>query len=410
MELSALDLSLETILDGEFVETHFQPLVSIKRKAVFGLEALSRGYIPDRSVVIPPQLLFQLPKDTAQRVELDRLCRRKAFAAFAPLHHAHSSLVLAINLDVSALDQTTAVSGYTARALKKHAIRPGNVIVEFNEARAPHEEHLLAFIEAIRKAGFLVALDDVGSGYSNLDRITGIRPDIIKIHRSLVERIDTEYHRQELAKSLANMAKRIGALPVAVGVEREEEALTLLELGVDIFQGYHFARPTPLQGDRLSPVDNIGRVADRFSDYMVKKIATITNQHRVYDVVIAEIVQEIARVGYPQYDELLARVLDFHPDLECIYVLTESGRQISETVCSPDRIGAARRLLYQPAEKGADHSLKEYCLPLLAGLERFTTDPYISVASGNLCKTISLFVSDADGKRRILCLDISVHE
>jgi hypothetical protein len=107
----------------------------------------------------------------------------------------------------------------------------------------------------------------------------------------------------------------------------------------------------------------------------------------------------------------LARFIDTYPSVECLYVLDMKGNQISETLCNPARLNSSKRFLYEPASEGADHSLKEYFLPIQAGLEKFTTRPYISLASGNLCTTIShVFYHKGTGRHRILCVDMKREE
>ncbi len=75
------------------------------------------------------------------------------------------------------------------------------------------------------------------------ERITLIKPNILKIDRSLIQNIDKEYYKQEIVKSLINLIKKFGGLSLAEGVEREEEIIKSLELGADIFQGFYFSKP-----------------------------------------------------------------------------------------------------------------------------------------------------------------------
>ncbi len=78
---------------------------------------------------------------------------------------------------------------------------------------------------------------------SNLDRISIIKPDILKIDKSLVQSAAGQYHSSEIVKSLVALAHRIGSLVIAEGVETANEAVIALELGVDMLQGYYFAKP-----------------------------------------------------------------------------------------------------------------------------------------------------------------------
>jgi len=97
----------------------------------------------------------------------------------------------------------------------------------------------------LRRQGFLVAIDDVGTGYSSLQTITEIHPDFIKVDLSLVKNIHRSLLKQELVHSLLQAGSRIGAQVIAEGIETEEERRTLRQCGVRYGQGYFFARPAP---------------------------------------------------------------------------------------------------------------------------------------------------------------------
>ena len=109
--------------------------------------------------------------------------------------------------------------------------------MEFLEARLEDVGRFGALADALREHGFLVVLDDVGAGHSNLDRIPLFRPDVIKVDRSLISGVGDDFYKQETLKSLVNLSRRIGALVVAEGIETDAEAIVALELGVDLLQG-----------------------------------------------------------------------------------------------------------------------------------------------------------------------------
>ena len=78
----------------------------------------------------------------------------------------------------------------------------------------------------MRRLGFLLALDDVGIGHTNLARIPRLEPDILKIDRVLVHGMSVNYHRREVFRSLLLLAHQIGALAIAEGVEDETDVLS----------------------------------------------------------------------------------------------------------------------------------------------------------------------------------------
>lgn len=395
------------ILSTGSIRTLFQPLVSVKRKAILGYEALSRGIKPDGST-IQPQDLFNWARETGNSVELDRLCRDRALDRFLPVHKDKKDLILSINLNTAVLDQGVVGSGHLFAQAKRWGVNPNNVVIEVIESEVEDTEALITFIRTYREHGFLIALDDVGTGYSNLERLALIRPDVIKIDRSLITGIDTQFTKKEVVRSLVALGSQIGAMTVGEGVEREEEAATLLGMGVDVFQGFWFARPF---AEGQAPEDwseSLMRVAKRFKEETVRVISKRKERAAAHDRLVQGAVHKLAAASGVEHEVALVEFVTEHEEVECVYILDEQGIQVSDTICNLQVISENKRFIYQPAQKGADHSLKRYFLPLTAGLDKYTTEPYISLASGNLCTTISCRYLDGDRVPRILCLDIVV--
>lgn len=420
------------IIDAGGVVTHFQPIFSAKQKSVIGVEALSRGIAPETKTLIPPNALFQMAAAEKITGELERLCRHTALKTFAGLRDEDESLILFLNFDASALDAGPAseggllfvnfdpsvqdlgaevADGFLER-VKALGLDPGRIAVEILESKFDNVKKLEEVLDALRACGFLLAIDDVGAGHSNLDRIPLIRPDIIKVDRSLIQNIDGDYHKQEAFKSLAQLARRTGALVVAEGVETKMEALTALELGADLLQGFYLSRPRP--ADALEPRlagDAVQALAREYKSYMVSKINQRKLQHRRYNIIINTILCELSKVTVEQFGTELLKSIVPYPAVECVYVLDEAGIQVSDTICNPaSPIGrrGSKGLMFRPALKGADHSLKEFYYVLLdVELQKYTTDPYVSLASGNVCRTISTCFRDAgNSKMYILCIDV----
>jgi len=399
---------LQEILDNESILIHFQPQVSLKRKAVIGLEALSRGFDPHTGELIPPTLLFGQARDGASRLALDRVCRTKAVEAFASLHRRDKSVMLSMNLDASCINEETRGSNQVLKLVKRCDVSPNNVIIEIIESRCQDLDALMDFVRFYRKKNFLIALDDVGVGFSNLDRIPLVKPDIIKLDRSLITDVHLHFHKLEVVRSFVQMAQRIGCLVLAEGVETADEAMCLLSNGVDVFQGFFFARPAPGLDAVPGMAEKMSALAEKHRENQTRLIARRKRLYSNYDLIMLTMCHALAEEPTRGLDRAMTRFIDAYPNVECLYVLDMRGRQVSETLCNPDKLKKSKRLLYEPAHMGADHSLKEYFLPIQAGLEKFTTEPYISLASGNLCTTIShVFYHKSGGRHLILCADMS---
>lgn len=401
-------MKVQEIIETRAILTHFQPQVSLKRKAVIGLEALSRGFDATKGELISPDQLFGQVQDEETMLALDRVCRTKAVESFAALHRKDKSLMLSMNIDASCINEITRGSNHLLKLVKRCGVSPNNVIIELIESRCNDMDALMEFVRFYRKKNFLIALDDVGAGFSNLDRIPLVKPDVIKLDRSLISGVNMHFHKLEVVRSFVQMSNRLGCLVLAEGVETSDEAMCLLSNGVDVFQGFFFARPAPGLDAVPGMATKVDALAEKHRENRTRKIAEDKRLYSNYHLLVLTMCQSLSETPSRGIDKSLIRFIETYPNVECLYVLDMKGNQVSDTMCDPTRLKKSKRFLYEPARLGADHSLKEYFLPIQAGLEKFTTEPYISLASGNLCTTIAhAFYHKGGGRHLILCADMS---
>jgi EAL domain-containing protein (putative c-di-GMP-specific phosphodiesterase class I) len=103
------------------------------------------------------------------------------------------------------------------------------------------------FVEKFRNKGVLFAIDDFGSGFSNYKEIISLNPDYVKIDGSLIKNILEDKENLLLVYSIASLVSMLNIKTTAEFVENEEIFNKLKSIGIDEFQGYHFAKPTPLE-------------------------------------------------------------------------------------------------------------------------------------------------------------------
>jgi EAL domain-containing protein (putative c-di-GMP-specific phosphodiesterase class I) len=390
--------------------THFQPILSARRKSIVGLEALSRGSVASGRLIAPKEL-FQMAVQSGLRMHLERACHESAMRSFARLTDRPSDLVLFLNLSLTVMREHDATARLLQEVVHASGVSSRQVALEILEGEIDDMTQLCELVASFREAGFLLVLDDVGAGHSNLDRIPLIKPDILKIDRSLIAGVERDYYKQETVKSLIGLSRTIGALVVAEGVETENEAIVALELGADLLQGYFLAVPAAVQsagGERLtSAVTRMDTVAQKFKRHMVRKINDRRTEHRRCHLVMTQIRDQLAKAPVDQFDAVLGGMIHEYPDVACVYVLNEHGIQVTDTSTS---LRASRRdsgLMYQPLRRHADHSLQEYYY-LLLGVElpQYTTEPYVSPITGSIGRTISTSFRDAANRVFVLCVDV----
>jgi len=388
------------------VTTWFQPVVSIRKKEVIGFEGLSRGMTS--AGLVAPAVLYSSARDSGCLLELDRLCREKTLMNFeGRFHNPCGRQLVFMNFEASLLDEGACGSGHLIDLVSQMELSPSDIVIEIVESRVRDIGALKRFVITYRDYGFLIALDDIGAGHSNLDRISLLKPDILKIDREVLKDIDRSYHKQEIFKSITNMAHNLGAIVVAEGVETEEEVLQCLALGADLFQGYYFGMPDEPENIPGNSVlmGRIAALAARYKNEEITKLRECRQRHILYAGVIKKLLRGISQVPACNCEERLREMISGNPAVEAFYIVDENGIQITDTVINPDS-HVKRQKLFHPARRGDDQSMKEYIYPLLStGLKRYTTDRYISLATGNICRTVAISYRDAERDKYILCVD-----
>jgi EAL domain-containing protein (putative c-di-GMP-specific phosphodiesterase class I) len=222
--------AVQAVLDEpDGVVPVFQPLVSLSTGQVSGYEALARfPHPPARR----PDEWFAV----AQRVGLGPELEARALRAATAATGRPAGTFLSFNLSASALMSDAAIAALPADL--------SDIVIEITEnERVGDDEGLAARLEPLRKRGARIAVDDAGAGYSGLQQVMRIQPDIIKLDRSLVANVDTDPAKAALIDSFVRFARRTGASVCAEGIETPEELKVLADLDVTYGQGFGLARP-----------------------------------------------------------------------------------------------------------------------------------------------------------------------
>jgi EAL domain-containing protein (putative c-di-GMP-specific phosphodiesterase class I) len=243
---------LQEILLNDGIRTFFQPIMRMHDRSVLGYEALTRG--PEGSTLQSPLHLFGIAAEADLVFELDRLCRRRALTNSVGMPPANK---LFINVLPSSMYDPDFQSEDFVQSLDDLGLTPEQVVFELTEKYAI--ENYTLFGEAVQnftKMGFSIAVDDIGAGHSGLEKIAHLNPRYLKFDMQLVRDIDTSYVRREMVKALKILADKMGSTIIAEGIERREELVTLLNLGIDYGQGFLLGRPAPLFGQKAALMES----------------------------------------------------------------------------------------------------------------------------------------------------------
>ena len=241
-----------------------------------------------------------------------------------------------------------------------------------------------------------------------LKRFVKIKPDIIKIDRELVNGVSDEFHKREVCRSLIELSHNIGALSLAEGVENIDDALECQELGADIMQGFYFSKPV----EEIQPADihseKISMLSETWNFSTIERCNALQLTLNKVKKHAAYIYNALKQSRNDDWNNILLEKIEKIPVIECAYILNREGIQVSISALHPNQ-EYKKHYLFMPAQPGADHSQKYYYLRRAENQKWFISDPYISRATGNICRTVSLLFTDDMADIFYLCLDINNH-
>ena len=220
------------LADPDDLTLVFQPIVDLAAATVAGYEALAR--FPGSA---GPDVWFAAAADAGVAAELEALAIHKALAVVPSLP---PDTFLTVNVSPHLLGSAPVQAAFATRpALQR-------VVVELTEHTPVHDlAALRRQCDELRARGALIALDDAGSGYSGLQQLAVLRPQVVKLDRALVSDADTDPVRVALAEMLGEFAGRIDAWLLAEGIETAAELAAFAQLGVPLAQGWLLGRPSP---------------------------------------------------------------------------------------------------------------------------------------------------------------------
>jgi EAL domain-containing protein (putative c-di-GMP-specific phosphodiesterase class I) len=228
----------------------FQPVFDLQTGEMIGMEALSRG--PRGSEFESGETLFSLAERTELLVPLERVCRQRSLEAAA---NAPADRQIFINLSPAAASDPEFLGPLFLEQVAAYGLAPHRIVLEITERTyAVYEGLFREVLSRFRQQNFRIAVDDVGTGYSNLTSLAEIEPDYLKFDNVFVRGIDRRRTKQDLLEALMSFARKMKTKVIAEGIETREELKVLQSLGVPYGQGFLLARPMP-----IADIENVQR-------------------------------------------------------------------------------------------------------------------------------------------------------
>ncbi|MBP2001599.1 EAL domain-containing protein (putative c-di-GMP-specific phosphodiesterase class I) [Paenibacillus shirakamiensis] len=235
---------VDIIVDERFT-SHMQPIVNHVEEIV-GFEFLLRP--SSKEAPFQPLELFDIARETGLHSFLDRAARLSAIETSAM--HIPKGIKRFINFLPSSIYNPKYCLTHTFDAIQKHALDPQDFVFEVVETEQIHKmDNILSIFDEYRKNGISVALDDVGAGYSTLEEMIRLRPDYVKIDRSLVDGCSQDMNKQRQIQLIIERAQDFGGQVLAEGIEDRQDFEFCRTHGALLAQGYLFGKPAPTPPD-----------------------------------------------------------------------------------------------------------------------------------------------------------------
>jgi len=237
----------EAVAFGQF-EVQYQPIVDARSRRVVDVEALVRWRHPARGM-IPPDQFIELAEQTGHIQAIGEFVLRTACREAA---RWPETVAVSVNLSAVQFGRGNLVA-LVRQTLADTGLSPTRLTLEVTETALMADiVSSREILTAIREIGVRIALDDFGTGYSSLSYLQAFPLDSIKIDRSFVATMETNSRTQDIVALIAAIAKRLGALTVAEGVETEAQLDLVCAAGCDRAQGYWFSNAEPIENLKFS--------------------------------------------------------------------------------------------------------------------------------------------------------------
>lgn len=225
---------------------YLQPQV-VEQGKVLGAEALVRWIHPEDGL-IPPGKFIPVLEETGLISRLDQFVWEQAAQLLQKWkQEGKDDIYISVNVSAKDFYHVNIYEAFTG-LVEKYQIHPANLKIEITETVLMNEaQNQLELLQKLRDYGFEIEIDDFGSGYSSLNMLKDIMVDVMKIDMGFLEKTEHEERSWNIIQIIVSLAKTLGMRTVTEGVETEEQVKKLALIGCEVFQGYYFAKPMPVE-------------------------------------------------------------------------------------------------------------------------------------------------------------------
>lgn len=239
-----LSSQLGTAIEENQVFPYLQPIVD-REDNIVGAEALARWIHPTHGFM-PPGDFIPLFEENGMILDLDRHIWASACKILAKWKTKYPDLFISINVSPRDFYISDVLSDIRT-LVRQYEIEPQNLRIEVTETSMMSDmDEKILVLKDFQKLGFIIEMDDFGSGYSSLNTLKDIPVDVLKIDMKFLGKSSNPEKADIIVKNVITLSKDLGIVSLTEGVETEEQVNMLKNAGCQLFQGYYFSKPVPL--------------------------------------------------------------------------------------------------------------------------------------------------------------------
>lgn len=240
-----IELYMEEALKNHEFVVYYQPKFQLESETIIGAEALVRWMNPHEGLV-PPGQFIPIFERNGFIVKLDFYVYEEVLKNMARWREeGKKPIVVSVNVSRAHIDTADFLYNLVSLA-DKYGVPHAMLELELTETVLGEREKILSFISSCKEAGFLISIDDFGSGYSSLNLLKELPVDVLKIDREFLNETETSEKSSIIVEQVVEMAAKIHILTLCEGVESRSQADFLKQIGCDMAQGFLYSRPIPV--------------------------------------------------------------------------------------------------------------------------------------------------------------------
>ncbi|MCC6274383.1 MAG: EAL domain-containing protein [Leptospiraceae bacterium] len=315
---------------------HYQPIIQTSTRNIIGYEVLGRHFVPPNEYRSVGPRFHNPDVNIIENINIDRIVREKAIKH---LKESGSNTKLFFNMMPNLLsaihreDLLDPERFHIIQLIEKYGIDRKNIVIEITEEEFKGEiERLLLMVNVFRNYGFKIAIDDMGVGSSNLERIGYIHPDIIKVDIKIMRESLNKTSFRQVLSAISEMSIKLGSDLLFEGVETEEELTLALSMGANLLQGFYFSRATKEFQSRSQFSKDLKIILEKFSGLRFLEI--VQDFQRQQDIVnqLSNILHGIEKKEGDELFRYVAEVLRTFPEnISHLFFCDLHGYQITPT-------------------------------------------------------------------------------